>query len=371
MGTIGMPVGQLSQLAVLPEYRDNGLDSLLLRVAESSVQREHGVWALMGTKWPRIFRPWGWGSYLPFSMSTAGLRELLRELTQQPPVRQRNVLSPTIPPTLEVRPWRQIELSNLQSLYDAELGEKVFGTWQRSEAQWRWLIERRGYDRIYIATQSTGDKKGEKIVKRGRPKTESDVIRPANVVAYAVQRGDHVLELAARDGNAAFSRPLLARICADALEVGYHELTFHAQPDDPVHAWFNAAGRATQQLESFEGQYLMAKVLDTDRFMQLLLPVLSPRIKPKISEKWQLGIHLGNRRVVLQRGSRRLQLVPNAKVRNYVEMSPQTFLSLACGQLDPRQAMAAGALNSSTKLAQERVASLFCRVPFVWSAWDA
>ena len=51
-----------------------------------------------------------------------------------------------------VRPWRQVELSDLMSLYDAQYAS-VTGSVVRSEEYWRWLIGRRYAHVIWVACQ--------------------------------------------------------------------------------------------------------------------------------------------------------------------------------------------------------------------------
>ena len=370
MGNVGVPVGQVCELAALPEYRGKGLTTLLLQAAEQAMLCEGAVMAVTRTGLPDFFRPLGWGSYVPHCLSTAGLRSLIRELTESPKSSQQTILPWSLAPKLDVRPWRQMELHGLRSLYDAELGEKVYGAWARSEPHWRWLIERRGYDQIYVATQSEGIVERTKVAERGRPKSDTEVTQAAEVVAYAVVRADQVLELVAHNGNTAFSRPLLTRVCADALERGYHEVTLHAHPEDPVHAWFRAAGHSPRQLDNLRGMFLMGKVLDVQRILETMLPILSQRLTEKVRDNWHLSLHIGENQVLLEWRETQLQVVPNKTARNYVTMNEPTFLSLICGQIDTHRATITGDLTASTKRANERLTRLFCRVPFAWQAWD-
>ena len=51
-----------------------------------------------------------------------------------------------------VRPWRQVELADLMTLYDMQYAN-VTGTVIRSEEYWRWLIGRRYAHVIWVACQ--------------------------------------------------------------------------------------------------------------------------------------------------------------------------------------------------------------------------
>ena len=370
LGNIGVPVGQVCELTALPEYRGKGLTAALLQAAEHVMLCDGAVMAVMCATSPDFFRRLGWESYVPYCFSTVGLRSLLRELTESLRSSQGTFFHGNTAPKPNVRPWRQIELNGLISLYDNEISRTACGAWVRSEAHWRWLVNRRDYDQIYVATQNGNLVKSKKAAKRGRPRSGTEIVRPAHVVAYAVLRADHVLELAAHNGESAFSKPLLNRICADAMERGHHEITLHAQPDDPTHSWFRAAGCSTQLVDNLRGVFLLGKVLDAEHLLRVMLPLLTRRVKEKIRDQWHLSMQIGEQRVLLRGSDKRLQVVPNETARNHVTMSPQVFLRLICSQIDTRLATINGELTASTKKAGQRLAGLFCPVPFSWQVWD-
>ena len=348
LGPVHIATGQICELATLPEFRGRGLASALVKMAERRVASEGACLATARARVPEFFRSHGWGPYTRFCFSTADPRSLLTVLR---PVVTKPLPLTAKPIKLRIRLWRQMELEALRLLHERCTCQR-FGVWQRSEACWRWLIIRRAYDRIYVAT--TG-------------KRETGLVPGQNIVAYAVSRGCEILELATRDANASFGRQLLARVCADAIERGENELTLHAPPDDPAHEWFNAAGSPLQQPESVDQQVLLAKLLDPLQMLQRL----APRLNDRLSGAWHLALHLERQRLLLQRDDGGdLTVLDDTTARNSVALSTSTLLNLICGQVDVDQALSAGILRVSTQVAAGRLAKLFPRVPFSWPAWD-
>ena len=369
-GSIGMPTGQINELAALPEYRGMGLASILLRAAERKVFQEGAILAVTSTALPAFFQPFGWGPYVPYTTSSVALRPLLRELIETPVPPESPFLPKVVKPQILIRPWRQIELDSIRSLYSKEYAAKVFGAWDRSEEYWRWLIEQRKFDRIYVATHQPIQRRRTTKPTRGRPKIDSDSIQPAEVLAYAVQRGDQVLEIVARDGNVSYCKALIARICSDLLEQGFHDLTLHAPANNAAHAWFNAAGRTTQQLDNLNGRFLMGKVLDVLGILESIQPLLETRVAQGAGESWRLALRVGTQMAVLNSKEGVIRVSASGSTRNYVEMSHPAFLRLICGQANVTQALAAGTARASTKLAGKLLVPLFPEIPFMWQMWD-
>src|SRR5438477_160962 len=108
-----------------------------------------------------------------------------------------------------VRPWRQVELNDLMTLYDLQFAG-VNGSVVRPEDYWRWVIGRRYAHVIWVACQ------GETV--RG----------------YAFVKDHKILEMATHPDHPQALRALLGRIRAEALERAYPEVIAHAPADHPV-----------------------------------------------------------------------------------------------------------------------------------------
>ncbi len=348
LGGVHVATGQICDLAVWPEFRGRGLGGALLKTAEQRLAHEGVCLATARAQLPEFFRAHGWGTFTRFCLSLANPRSLLSELT--PTVKKTVTLAADQPLMLQIRLWRQIELEALRSLHRESTGQR-FGVWQRSEAVWRWLIVRRAFERIYVATIDDDSE---------------DLTTGSNVVAYAVLRDSQVLELVTRDGNVTFSRQLLARVCADAIERGSNELTLHAPPDDPAHEWFEAAGSPPKHPAAVHQHELLAKLLDPGKMLEQLTPLWNSRL----SGVWHLGFRLEQQQLLFEHDDNGLQVLRDKAARNFIELSTPTLLNLICGQVDVAEAISAGELRAATQLAAHRLAKLFPRLPFWSPVWD-
>jgi hypothetical protein len=202
-----------------------------------------------------------------------------------------------------VRPWRQVELGDLMSLYDLQYS-RTTGTIVRSEEYWRWMIGRKYAHVIWVACQ------GETV--RG----------------YAFIKDHKVLEIAYDPTYPQALRALLGRVRAEALERAYPEVTVYAPSDHPViEAVRAASGRIIDQ-DTYEGTVSMYHIPDLGGFLNGITPELARRAAvsgcalplelgiTEDDERWLIHIDGKNSRVEADKLSRRhLTLTPSALVR--------------------------------------------------------
>ncbi len=377
--SVHLPVGQICELAALPEYRDWRLTDHLLGLAERSLGVQGTVLAVSNTSLPELFRPFGWGQYVPIQRYQAGLRPLLREIAVESadwsnPLSRRTENEPI----LTIRPWRQIELDSIRRLYHQEIGDQVFGSWDRTEQHWRHLMDQKDFSRIYVAAHESTRRRRRR--SRGRP-IVSPALSPSDVVAYAVVRGNQLLEIAVRDGNASSTQTLLRRICFDVMEQGFHDLTLYGPSDETIDQWFAAAGASACQLEQLDGYYPIGKVINVGKFLESILPILNERLqstrpKQQRGRPWKLGIRVGTELVSIVDMSApnehiMLQVTTTDRApRNTVTMPPSVFLHLVCGQPSERHGHALSGLHATTKRALQQLAELFPAGRSSWQMWD-
>ena len=177
-GPLKFPVDGIGWLGTLHEFRRRGLAGQLLRTAEKTMQRDGAVLGLLSTRIPRFFRPSGWAVCGRHSHARAGSRELLAQLSARGFAPGEGSLS--------IRPWRQVELPALMRLYQQNTAQAI-GPVERNEAYWRWLISRRGFDRIYVAVEGPDKLDLETSVTQ--------------IVGYMVTKEDRILELMAAPGQ--------------------------------------------------------------------------------------------------------------------------------------------------------------------------
>ena len=96
---------------------------------------------LLTTGMPQFYRPLGWGVYA---------RRSERPYRNPPQVSDGIIAGRG--GFWHVRPWRQVELGDLMSLYELEYANTT-GTIVRSEEYWRWMIGRKYAHVIWVACQ--------------------------------------------------------------------------------------------------------------------------------------------------------------------------------------------------------------------------
>ena len=342
-GELSFPTDYLSWLGTLPEFRQLGFASRLVRAADEVMHREGAVLGVLKTRVPHFFRRFGWALCGRHSQAQAGSRDLLAQLSARGLVPGEASVS--------IRPWRQVELPALMRLY-REMTVRRAGQFERTEAYWRWLISRKNFERIYVAVDGPDNFE-----------LEDD---PARLVGYLITSEDRVLELATASSHRHIAPELLARACSEAIERDYHMVTLHAPPDDPLFDIFHIAGGTVQCAESHQGEVHMARLMNPSAFLKMLCPELHARAEAAgISRPCDLGILVDGEKFRLIVSRRSVKLSRNKLGRSYLACGLANFTRLLLGHLDIDAALAAGRMRASTQLAAETARALFPRLP-VW-----
>jgi hypothetical protein len=221
---------------------------------------------------------------------------------------------------------------------------------ERTEAYWRWLISRKAFDQIYVAIH-------------GPDHMELDD-NNSPIVGYAFTRDDEILELVASPEHPLAGPRLLARACAEAMERDLNSICLHAPPDDPLHALLQQAGGAQVCQEAWQGEVLMARILEPVNLLRQLCPMLHERATQReLPRPLELGFAVNKARYRLML-TRRSVKVGQARVgRSYLKLNDADFTRLLLGHLDLEEAVAAGRVQPSTRVAQEAASLLFPRLP--------
>jgi predicted acetyltransferase len=343
-----LPVAHLAWLVTLPEFRGLGYGSQLLRAADLAMTEGGAVLGLLSTRSPRFFRQTGWAVCGRHSLARAGSRELLAQLS-----------AAGLPPSdrpLNIRPWRQVELPALMSLYERNQAQ-AFGAYQRSEAYWRWLVSRKGFDQIYVAFE--GPDRWE-LDQSGAP-----------IVGYVVTQDDRILELMADPVHPSAAEQLLARACGDAIERDCHSISLHAPPGHRFFELFEKAAGAVYRGEVHQGEVFMAKLLDPLGFLRSLCGELHARADAAGLERpCELGISLDGEKCRLIISRRSVKFARGKLGRSYLRLSSPEFTRLVLGHLDVAEAAACGRVRASTRYALEMASALFPRLPLWRSPLD-
>ncbi|MEZ6109796.1 MAG: GNAT family N-acetyltransferase [Pirellulaceae bacterium] len=232
-GPLRLPVAEISDLVVLPEYESCGVADVLLQAAESQLRHESPTLAIARTTRPALFESHGWNMRGQFVYSVARLRSLLATLGVNEPRGWSASLSvldePPVAEPFRIRLFRQVELDALARIYAVNAGEQ-FGWYPRDMHRWTWLISRRAFDRIYVATTKAA--------------TETLEEASAAIVAYIVMRDNRIVELMSLPDAIEAERMLLLRACRDALEQGRETIRIDGPPRMTLHDLFEQAGVA-------------------------------------------------------------------------------------------------------------------------------
>ncbi len=140
----------------------------------------------------------------------------------------------------------------LRRLYD-ENTSTAYGALKRDESYWRWLINRGGSEKIYVAID-------------GPDKFELDD-HLAPIVAYAAMKEGRIVEIMSSPDHPQAVAQLLARACGDAIEQDFHRVRIDAAPGHFLHADLVAAGGACNYHEADHGLVFMVKLFDLPRLI--------------------------------------------------------------------------------------------------------
>lgn len=349
-----LPVSSLSDLVVLPEYRSEGCAPELLKAAEQLIVQNGSRMAFLRTRQPEFFARLGWTIGVRHSYSTAGARDILSRL-QQRETPAHNPLAPdTIP--LNIRMWRHVELSALTRLYSQRI-ENSHGSLSRTVAYWQWLVSRRAYDSIYVAIN-------------GPDRLElDDALTP--IVGYAVMRESRIVELVTAPQHGDAAAKLLARACGDAIEHDLHHIRLDAPQDEPLHQILAEAGGRTCFDESDNGEVTMVKLFDPLQLLVDSFDCMHQRVKAAgLGLPCDLGLMIEGQRFVISIRQRTVKLLQERLGRSYLECGFDELTQLLLGHLDVSEAVHAGRIVTSTRVAAETASVLFPQLPFWRPAFD-
>ena len=363
-GSRMLPITLVSDVGTLPEFRTKGCASNLLESAEQQMIEEGSLLGMLSTSVPQFYLQRGWTVCGRHSFSTGRPRDILSYLSATQPVGERlgdyaltELIEGKHPPKkISIRLWRHVERAALIRLYnEATVG--TYGRVFRTETYWRWLISRRGYDRVYVAIE-------------GPDKFDlDDELSP--IVGYAAMREGRIVELMGSPNHLRVPELLLARACGDAIERDYHRVRFDGPPGDPLHKAMELAGGEHNYHEAENGEVFMAKLFDPVGFLESLCPQLHERAKAaELTRPCELGLQIEDEKYRLSVSRRSVKLAPGKLCRSYLTCSTSQLVQMLLGHLHIRDATESGRLDSSTRIGVEIASALFPTLPMWRSPLD-
>jgi predicted N-acetyltransferase YhbS len=336
------PVTQVSWVATLPEYRGRGLGRRMVEAAHERIAADRSLAGILATRIPHFFARFGWAVCGRVGRYVAGARALLAHLSHG----SRGKEAATC-----IRPWRRVELPALVRLYAANLSP---GMLARSEETWRWLISRRAFDQIYVATESSG-----------RSQLEDDGV---SLAGYVITKGNDVLELMADPARPEVAGQLLQRVCGDAIEVDCHHLGLFAPPANALAELFVAVGGHREGPGGRHGEYLMAKLPDPLAVLNWMAPQLHARAEAaRLARPSELSFVLDEGRVTIVLGRRSVKIASGKPSRTCLRLARSDLTRLVLGAADVQRILQQGRTSASSRAAVQIAAALFPRLP-LWRA---
>jgi predicted acetyltransferase len=358
-GTRFLPVSIVSDVATLPQVRGCGSGIALLSEAQRQMLDDGSIMGVLRTDQPGFYAKLGWVVCGRHSYSTASPRAILSHLHAS-----QQAQTPSVPDVLQgrrqrqynIRLWRHVEEAALRRLYD-ENTSLSYGPLKRDEAYWRWLINRGGSEKVYV-------------VINGPDKLELDD-RLTPIVAYAAMKEGRIVEIMSSADHPEAVAALLARACGDAIEQDFHRVRIDAEPGHFLHHDLVAAGGSCHYHEADHGLVFMVKLLDLPKFIAQISDELLQRARDAdLARPSELGLLLNNRKFRLLIGKRKVQLIPGKIGRSYLTCDAQDLTKLLLGHLEAEEAIEAGRLQASTRVARQVASILFPRLPFWHPPWD-
>lgn len=337
--SIPLPMNGVMWVGTLPEYRGQGYAQELLRLADDRARAAGTLLMALTTAMPRFYKPLGWG--------LCGKQTLAKAPSRTLPAGGDSA-GEGQPGPWHVRPWRQVELGDLMSLYERNYGETT-GSIVRSEEYWRWIIGRKYAHVIWVACLAE------------------------KVHGYAFVKDHKILELAVDPERPEALPALLGRVRSEALERAYPEVVVHAPLDHPVIESFRSIKGTILNVDELEGNASMYRIPDPERFLLAVLPELSKRVAESDSSPVELGLTVEDRRYLLhvEPTKNRTSLDTDRLGRRHLSLTPDTFVRLVLGHTDPDALLDEHGAHASTATALDSARILFPRRPIWRSPLDS
>ena len=383
-GGLTIPAAGFMDLGTSHELRSRGFATALLDAGEQQAIREGALIGLTRTTAAELFLRQGWSVCGRHSFSVANPRQVLAHFGSRYPEDQPELpgeerpappLGTLAEPPIIVRPLRRIELPAVIGI-DRERFAESYGRLVRSDTWWDWLMARSAFDRAYVAVMPSGIAAAAGV--QGGDALRSPPAPADSVVGAAFVKEGRIVELLTLPSQERVARRLVSRVCADAVEINRSRLRIDAPPHDPLHAHFAAAGGATHLAATHQGETCMARVFDPLAMLRLLEDTLLARAKAgELPRPFSLGLDVFHHDAELTRsrredvrsyrlaiGQRGVKLSSGHPGRSYLSLRRRDLTPLLLGHWDIGEALAAGRLRASTRLAQDAAAILFPQLPW-------
>ncbi|HAY82866.1 MAG TPA: hypothetical protein DCY79_23910 [Planctomycetaceae bacterium] len=357
-GGLRFPTACFCDMAIARPFRGKGLGTALLAEAERQATADSAVLATLWTKRPQEYSQHQWLPCGGQTHSIARTRDIMSSAHAAAQPQQTSITLPTdeVASELNIRLWRHVEEDALVRLREFRSAHS-FGWTARSADYWRWLISRRGYDRIYVAID-------------GPAKLDLDE-SVTSIVGYAVMREGRILELVTSPERPDAGLQLLTRACGDAMERDVDPVRFEGPADEPLHSILLSAGGSMSDDASPEDSTALVKVFDPLAFLSQLAPLIHLRAKAAgVTLPSELGLLVDGEKHQLVVSRRSARLGRGKLGRSYLTCSKVGLSQLLLGGRPLSDLVSQDWIQPSTRIAEQLATALFPRLAFWLPPFD-
>ncbi|MCS7236700.1 MAG: hypothetical protein NZ899_00335 [Thermoguttaceae bacterium] len=346
-------VGVVRWLRVVPELRATELPCQLLRRLEDHARTSGLHLGLSWTRWPRFFQLQDWVPVYRPPVTEIMVDPFLADLSAKGLLRSGRRRK-----RVNIRPIRRWDIEALAGFYARETCTD-FGAFERSRTYWEWLLNRRGFDQLYVVTREDG---GGGASASGPGSLEQPVL------AYYVRRGWRIVEALVPSTSLTIAVEMLVHACREAKEQNRNWLLLDLPEGSTLRAVMKSAERAGKNATVFQGPVLVAKIWDLPELLRSLLPQFDSAAREKGEEgPLVLGLQVGARRLALFLDGECSYVIHCQLGAEFVRLSLKSFTQLILGQLDSaglEELLRPGATASSAEAA--RLAKAILPPPSFW-----
>lgn len=342
------------------EYSDLEIPQSLFAAIDNRIERSNASFAITRTNHPQQFLKQGWTVLGESYVSQAPVIDLLTAFNA--PVDKGPIVSltPSKPRKISVRLWRQVETDALRNLYERCV-EHSYGATVRTDEHWQWLLNRRAYDRIYIAIDG-----GNKLALDG------DISR---ILGYAVVSGTTILEMMTVSDDRRPAEILMSRICSDALENDQTHIQFQAEPEHELHQILRDCQVDSSVLSTNRGyinrNYLLVRAGDPIQYLAEMAPTLHQLAAQNLADfPCELGLEIDGEKYCLYFEKNKISLTDDKLGRSFLRLSSMTLMRILLGDLDFSSAIESGQVFASTQVATNLAMKIPTKKPIWFTQWD-
>ncbi|MGY8767227.1 MAG: GNAT family N-acetyltransferase [Pirellulales bacterium] len=359
-GSTNIDAFYVEHFATASEYSDLDIPQALLTAIDARIERSNATLAITRTNSPEPFLQRGWTGLGESYVSKAPVIDILTALNAPVDTGPIVSLSPVKKRKISVRLWRQVETDALRNLYEKCL-DNSYGSTARSDEHWQWLLNRRAFDRIYIAIDG-----GNKLALDG------DMSR---ILGYAVVSENSILEMMTVNDDRRPAEILMSRICSDALENDQSHIQFQAEPEHELHQVLRNCQIGSSVLGGNRGNiqrsHLLVRAGNPIQFLAEMAPSLHQIAAQNLVEfPCELGLEIDGEKYCLHFEKNRISLTDDKLGRSFLRLSSRTLMRILLGDLDFSSAIESGQVFASNQVATNLVSKIPTKKPIWFTQWD-